>query len=1150
MRRNVFFLLIFGLAYCSIELQGQAVDTLPKLYHSNLSLFDINNGLPISCTSDGLVDRSGRLWINPCFSQEEHQTINFYRFDGEHSDFIQWKEIPPGIRGQAVLCGFNHQGELFGFFRNTGTCFFFDPASRKARYKSIDSSEIKIFFIGATAKNDLIIQAISPVYHLIYRLRNDQMQLLVALPRLDPNNQNYPPGWKGLTLLTDTDLWITNIKIPDGTDHETPTEQLGALTRIHLANNQVQEYTLEDLFHGTPPPPLYEGFDQAICQGQKGEIFVHQSAWKQYFVLDLVNKTIRSINPFSRVESSQVLPGGKTLLSDVRMIKDSVGNVLFLAHRGFEYQAVLQDLNGTYYDYSPVVNAALYTTRVPHCLIQNVQSKDLRKRALLFLSNGLVVVDLKLTRSIKNYLSQLNTRAIVEATNGSYITNAHKNPLIGNIDTNTDAPAQAGNPLVLKCLGPEHNTINLRYPANLVRDTKGFIWAPFDQQLIRFRTDGSCSTYFVGKQFLKFAFINSGTIALVGDDQLFLFDIPNQQLTPVLSNGQPVKFNDVVNQIYVTRDRLVWVAALDGLHKINLSTATHRLIGRNDGFQNDRMMCLEEDETGRLWVGTYGGGLYIYNPQTGEIINIDKKKGLSNNIVIGILTDNSGVRWLSTYSGITLVSAKGEVFSRLFVEDGLTTNEFNRYSYAKGSSGELLFGSIKGINVIQPEATKAQLAGTGPPQIFLTRLSYFDTNLDSLVSKIYWPENVAQIKLPASNRSIRLQFALSSLLRFAENHFAYKLEGPDIEKPTDWIYIGANNQLNLQNLPPGKYNILIRGCDFRGSWTAHPLVIPIHATDFFYKQTWFVLLSIGTILALIFIWMHQQHRGRERLKEELQQRTEEIMRTRDQLVAQEKLASLGQLTAGIAHEIKNPLNFVNNFALDSSKLADRFLAELEKVKAEMEPGRYKRIAHYLEEIKQNALDINSSGSTADRIVRSMMDHARGSSDKKQLLDLNHLIEENVNLAISGFKAGHSDFKVDVEETYDPKIPRLYASPQNLGRAVLNILNNACYALHEKQLRDGQFSPVLWIQTTSEKEHVVIRIRDNGPGIGPEIADEIFTPFFTTKPTGAGNTGLGLSICHDIIVAEHGGQINVRSEPGAFTEFFLELPVSRASATGS
>ncbi|MCB9305419.1 MAG: hypothetical protein H6565_02375 [Lewinellaceae bacterium] len=1139
---NLFTLFFLALGCCPVCLWAQAVAPVPQLFPSNISIYDIENGLPISCTSDGLIDRSGRFWINPCYSQEEHRTINFYRFDGRNSEFVEWEGIPPEINSQAVLSGFNQKGELYGFFRNTGTCFFFDPATHKSRFLTLDTAGAKVNFIGASRSNGIILHAVSPGNHLIYRVLDDRFEQLIKVPRTDADNQGYFAEWNGY-VLTGDDLWISNLKTPEFGDAENSAAQFGTLVRIQLTSRQIQKFTLEDIFHGPPPLVRVNSYsDRIIKEGQRGAVIVYLYAWRQYFVLDPANNTIRTFDPFSAIDIA-VSRDKINSVPDIRISKDSAGNLLFLAKYESEYRAVLQDVNGDYFDYSPVVEAARKASRNSQCTVQGAQSRDFRKQVFLFLDSGLAVMDLKITGSIRTCLSRVGIRGIAEMAPGSFVANPDGNNPIYNFFTNSGVSEKKAQPLRLDCLESERGKGNLKFPSNLVRDQDGFIWAPRDQQFIRFRTDSGCTTYFVGKTFVKFAFVDAATITLVADDQLFLYDIRNRQLRPVMADGLPVKFNDVVNQIYVAGDRIVWVAALDGLHKVDLNTGTYRLIGRADGFQNDRMMCIDADAGGRLWIGTYGGGLHIYDPQTGAIAIVDQKKGLSNNIVIGILTDNAGVRWLSTYLGMTLVSANGAVLSRLYAEDGLSTNEFNRYSYLKGSSGELLFGSIAGINIIQPEGVKAQLLEAGPPRIFLTRLSYFDVGCDSLVNKIFWPEKVETIKLPASQRSIRLQFALSSLLRSAENNFAYKLEGPDIKDQTEWTYIGANHDLNLQDLPPGRYNILIRGCDFRGNWTTVPLVIPIHADKFFYRQSWFIVLCIGTVMFLGLAWMYQQKIERERLKQELQHRTQEIIRARNQLVAREKLASLGQLTAGVAYEIKKPLNFINEYALNSSTMADRFIVELEKVKNEIDPDLYKQIAYYIDEMKINALDINDSGSTADRIVRSMMDHARGTSEKMQLLDLNQLIEENVHLAVKSFRANHPDFLVDLDETYADELPHIYGSTLNLTRAVLNILNNALYALNEKFQQNGAFKPALRVQTSSNQQRVFIRIRDNGPGIDQEVLKDIFIPFFTTKPTGEGNTGLGLSICYDIIVSEHKGQVNVESVPGEFTEFVIELPIS-------
>ena len=161
----------------------------------------------------------------------------------------------------------------------------------------------------------------------------------------------------------------------------------------------------------------------------------------------------------------------------------------------------------------------------------------------------------------------------------------------------------------------------------------------------------------------------------------------------------------------------------------------------------------------------------------------------------------------------------------------------------------------------------------------------------------------------------------------------------------------------------------------------------------------------------------------------------------------------------------------------------------------------------------------------------------------QWLDLNQLIDETAHLAVSGFRATHPEFTAALNVTYDPKVQQVYGSPLNLTRALLNILNNACYTLYEKQKRTGQFKPALRLQTLALGNQVEIRIRDNGMGIDPAIQKDIFAPFYTTKPTGQGNTGLGLSICYDIVVAEHGGQLDVVSEPNVFTEFILRIPIA-------
>ncbi len=250
--------------------------------------------------------------------------------------------------------------------------------------------------------------------------------------------------------------------------------------------------------------------------------------------------------------------------------------------------------------------------------------------------------------------------------------------------------------------------------------------------------------------------------------------------------------------------------------------------------------------------------------------------------------------------------------------------------------------------------------------------------------------------------------------------------------------------------------------------------------------------------------------------------------TQEQLLVQEKLASLGALTAGIAHEIKNPLNFVNNFADLSVELMDELREDIDKMKAGAPPD-YENIEALLDDLTGNAKKINEHGKRADGIVRSMLLHSRGQAGERQPTDINAMLDEYVNLTYHGMRAQDSSFNITIERALASDAGTVEAIPQDLSRVFLNLLNNACYAVNDRAKKNGAgFVPKLRVSSVNLGDAVEIRIRDNGMGIPPEVRDKIFHPFFTTKPTGQG-TGLGLSISHDIVVQQHGGQLAVETE---------------------
>jgi len=268
----------------------------------------------------------------------------------------------------------------------------------------------------------------------------------------------------------------------------------------------------------------------------------------------------------------------------------------------------------------------------------------------------------------------------------------------------------------------------------------------------------------------------------------------------------------------------------------------------------------------------------------------------------------------------------------------------------------------------------------------------------------------------------------------------------------------------------------------------------------------------------------------------------ELKITQASLIHAEKMASLGQLTAGIAHEIKNPLNFVNNFAGLSVELLDDLKAQLTAAIGAIDRGTRAEIDETIELLTGNLDKIAEHGRRADNIVKSMLAHSRGSSGERQGVDLNALVEEALNLAYHGARAQDPGFNITLEREFDRNLAPIELAPQEMTRVFLNLFGNGFYAAHKRALVNGgaAYQPRLRVATREVEGAVEIAVRDNGTGIPTEIQDKLFQPFFTTKPAGEG-TGLGLSISYDIVRHQHGGTIEVSSEEGAYTEFTIRLP---------
>ncbi|MBS1574393.1 MAG: GHKL domain-containing protein [Bacteroidetes bacterium] len=273
-----------------------------------------------------------------------------------------------------------------------------------------------------------------------------------------------------------------------------------------------------------------------------------------------------------------------------------------------------------------------------------------------------------------------------------------------------------------------------------------------------------------------------------------------------------------------------------------------------------------------------------------------------------------------------------------------------------------------------------------------------------------------------------------------------------------------------------------------------------------------------------------------RQKEELEHALHDLRATQDQLIQAEKMASLGELTAGIAHEIQNPLNFINNFSEVNSELIDEMDAEIAK-------GNTEEIKAVANDIKQNMEKIIYHGKRADAIVKGMLQHSRKSTGQKEPTDINNLADEYLRLSYHGLRAKEKSFNASFKTDFDKNIGPVNVVPQDIGRVFLNLINNAFYAVSEKKEQNPgiSYEPTVSIKTKKTGNRVEITVKDNGNGIPQNIIDKIFQPFFTTKPTGQG-TGLGLSLSYDIVTKGHNGELKVQSKEGEGAGFIISLPL--------
>lgn len=551
-------------------------------------------------------------------------------------------------------------------------------------------------------------------------------------------------------------------------------------------------------------------------------------------------------------------------------------------------------------------------------------------------------------------------------------------------------------------------------------------------------------------------------------------------------------------------------------------------------------------------------GVFTFEPAEQSFTRADSQfPGLSfeDAVTFGNITEGvDGSAWISTKAGVHFaIPASGggyDVRSAPF----LHTTDWTINSIVAGNDNSVWMGGIDGLIRYGTDVEKPYDVVHSP---ILSRIA---VGADSVVfggagAPMLDNDGASSDVLPTfayANNNIRFDFQAPLYDLPEEVRYQVALEGFD-EQWTDW---SAEVWRAYTNLRQGDYQFKVRARNAYGSVSEPATYNFSIAAPWWATTKAFVgygLALLGLIMGLNFV---QRRRliARERLRAErekaraveatnteLQKALKNLTEAQDQLIHAEKMASLGQLTAGIAHEIKNPLNFVNNFAQLCADQTEEIEQIIEKYQDQLGPNDANDLKFALEDLNDNVLKINEHGQRADGIIRSMLEHSRTGRGERRRININRLVDEYVTLAYHGVKARMQGLNVELNRQYDEDVGEVEITAQEIGRVLINLLDNALYAVAEKQAAGVQdYTPTIYVKTLQRSGFVEVHIRDNGVGVPADLREKIFEPFFTTKPTGSG-TGLGLSLSHDIVVSGHSGKLALSSEEGNGTTVVMMLP---------
>lgn len=1065
---------------------------LPQLLPSYSEDFSDYKSYPSMCFGNAFLDHNGKLWLAACGVAGQNR-LHLFQFDGYEFKVAkgELEGLPPRIHIRAMT----REGLLVGQALD-GTeykLFSFDLDHEKLSIQDIpDAGSINNVFLNH--RNQVIVVSVTGKAVVAYEWKEGQLKTLgqIALPE---------------------HLWdVTEWEIFYHQDKAwLYSNKFRVLAMVDFTADHIREFD-QEAFELTPSQqsslPMYFRKVKTF-----GESLFFSISFKDntvaIFQFDPEREKFISVKHF----------GTDHQYTDI--FGDKLGNLVYAFKKNATtpMQAILEEPSGRRFDYS-----AFFADSRPN-QISELVSPDFKKQLLVCTNTGVIFHRVKASEAIETVLKDRSIRAMVELPDRQ----------IRVID-------QLEQQVILDLNELQYEIIDNQdcqfYWARMSRDDSGFIWAIDGREASIVKTsiaDGTCRKIALPKTHSIFTEMGDDHLILLypeNDDQAIVqkFDKHSEVVSPLLINGEPLVIDGFIHNLHYSNKQVLYAVTSNGLYQFDLKNQTREIIGLEPPFIDPRFLCIYEDDRGRLWLGTPIGGLHIYDPDTKALKIINSESGLGNNTVASIIQDDDGDFWIGTYNGVSIVSPEGEIIANLFEEDGLVHREANRYATLKTSDGKILLGTLRGLNVIDPEKLKARISKNEELKIYLTSIKYFDPAAKTDRKLEHGLNSLGTVTLPAARRNIQLSFATSNYFKPLNNQYAYRLEGID----DDWNPIGSQHILNLNNLPAGKYRLLIIGSDDKGNWTKEPLAINLHVKAFFYRQLWFYVLVSAFFGGLALLWISQLRTEVKHATKRIREDKETIERQAEELKALDKAKS--RFFTNISHEFRTPLTVISGMAGQI-----RGQENLRKL-IQRNSGNLLHLVNQILDLRK----LETSTLDLQLIQGDIVFYLR------YLLESFHSLAENKGIKLH-FLSDEPEFLMDFDK-------------EKILRIVSNLLSNAIKFTPE----NGNVYLRLTVDDTpytagrEEREAsppvggprgalLLITVSDTGIGIAKDKLSHIFNRFYQVASPDlskggentqqAEGTGIGLSLTKELVNLME-GEISVKSKTGEGTTFTVRLPVRR------